>query len=53
MNALGKQLLIYGAYGYSGRLIVASAVRRDLRPIVAGRDAARTAALARARLTDD
>jgi short subunit dehydrogenase-like uncharacterized protein len=47
MNTLGKQLLIYGAYGYSGRLIVASAVRRGLKPIVAGRDAAKTEALAR------
>ena len=41
MNTRRKQLLIYGAYGYSGRLIVASALRRGLKPIVAGRDAAR------------
>lgn len=32
-------LLIYGAYGYTGRLIVEECVRRGLRPIVAGRDA--------------
>jgi short subunit dehydrogenase-like uncharacterized protein len=39
MNTLRKQLLIYGAYdGYGGRLIVASALRRGLKPIVAGRD---------------
>ena len=47
MNILGRQLLIYGAYGYSGRLIVASALRRGLKPIVAGRDADKTEALAR------
>jgi short subunit dehydrogenase-like uncharacterized protein len=45
---IGKDaLLIYGAYGYSGRLIVAAALRRGLKPIVAGRDTARTAALGR------
>ncbi len=31
------QALIYGAYGYTGRLIVARAVREGDRPIVAGR----------------
>jgi short subunit dehydrogenase-like uncharacterized protein len=30
--------LIYGANGYTGRLIVAEAVRRGLRPVVAGRN---------------
>ncbi|WP_396207990.1 saccharopine dehydrogenase family protein [Gemmatimonas sp.] len=33
-------LLIYGANGYTGRLIVEECVRRGLRPIVAGRNAA-------------
>jgi len=32
-------LLIYGAYGYTGRLIVEECVRRGLRPILAGRNA--------------
>lgn len=32
-------LLIYGANGYTGRLIVAEAVARGLRPIVSGRSA--------------
>ena len=32
-------LLIYGANGYSGRQIVANAVARGIRPIVAGRNA--------------
>ena len=31
-------LLIYGAYGYTGTLIVEECVRRGIRPIVAGRD---------------
>ena len=43
-----SELLIYGAYGYSGRPITEAAVSRGLRPIVAGRDAARTKALAAA-----
>jgi len=32
---------IYGAYGYTGRLIAAEAVARGERPVLAGRDAAR------------
>ena len=39
-------LLIYGANGYTGRLIVPVAVSRGLRPILAGRDAAAVNALA-------
>lgn len=39
-------VLIYGAYGYSGLLVVAEAVRRGLRPRLAGRDRTRTAAVA-------
>ncbi|MEO8378940.1 MAG: saccharopine dehydrogenase NADP-binding domain-containing protein [Acidobacteriota bacterium] len=39
--------MIYGAYGYTGDLIAREAVRRGHKPIVAGRDAARTEALAR------
>ena len=41
-----KQLLIYGATGYSGRLVAEEALRRGLRPILAGRSAAPLAALA-------
>ncbi|MFO7664965.1 MAG: saccharopine dehydrogenase NADP-binding domain-containing protein [Chloroflexota bacterium] len=33
--------LLYGAYGFTGRLLVAEAVRRGHRPVLAGRDAAR------------
>jgi len=39
-------LLIYGAYGYTGQLIVEACVKRGWRPIVAGRDASRLASLA-------
>lgn len=39
-------LLIYGATGYTGRLIVPLAVARGLRPILSGRDAAAVATLA-------
>ncbi len=35
-------ILIYGAYGYTGRLIVDQLLAMGLKPIVAGRDAART-----------
>lgn len=37
-------VLIYGSYGYTGQLIVAQALARGLRPILAGRDAARVRA---------
>lgn len=36
--AVIKQWMIYGAYGYTGRLIVEEAVRRGHQPILAGRD---------------
>ncbi|HEX2643700.1 MAG TPA: saccharopine dehydrogenase NADP-binding domain-containing protein [Thermoanaerobaculia bacterium] len=39
--------MIYGATGYTGRLLVTEAVRRGLAPVLAGRDAARLAELAR------
>ena len=38
--------MIYGAYGYSGRLIAEHARDRGLLPVLAGRDAAKTEALA-------
>jgi short subunit dehydrogenase-like uncharacterized protein len=38
--------LIYGAYGYTGRLIVAQALSRGLRPVLAGRDPDKLRALA-------
>jgi short subunit dehydrogenase-like uncharacterized protein len=39
--------MIYGATGYTGRLVVEEAVRRGLAPVLAGRDAGRLDALAR------
>jgi short subunit dehydrogenase-like uncharacterized protein len=38
--------LLYGATGYTGGLIAREAVRRGLRPVLAGRDARAVAALA-------
>ena len=38
--------MLYGAYGFTGRLILAEAVRRGHRPVLAGRNAAKLAALA-------
>lgn len=37
MLATSKTCLIYGAYGYTGELVVREAVSRGLRPILAGR----------------
>ena len=42
-----SKLLIYGATGYTGRLVTAEAVRSGLRPVLAGRDPSRLAAVAR------
>ena len=39
--------MLYGAYGYTGRLIAREAVRRGLTPTLAGRDVAKVGALAR------
>lgn len=39
--------LVYGAYGYTGRLVAEAAVRRGQRPVLAGRDPGRLAAVAR------
>ncbi|MFP4238891.1 MAG: saccharopine dehydrogenase family protein [Rhodosalinus sp.] len=38
--------MIYGAYGFTGRLIAEEAVARGLRPVLAGRDAVRLAEVA-------
>ena len=39
-------LLIYGANGYTGELVAEEAVRRGLRPVLAGRNADAVGALA-------
>ena len=41
-----KQWLLYGAYGYTGELIVRQAVKNGLSPVLAGRDKAKTAEMA-------
>jgi len=46
MNPLDKHLLIYGANGYTGKLIVDYAIQQGFRPIVAGRNKAAIAAMA-------
>ena len=33
-----KKFLVYGSYGYTGKLIVEQAVKEGLQPILAGRD---------------
>jgi short subunit dehydrogenase-like uncharacterized protein len=43
---MSDPLLVYGATGYSGRLMLEAAVARGLRPIVAGRDPAKVRRLA-------
>lgn len=43
---MSDALLIYGATGYTGRLIVEEAVARGLRPVLSGRNAKDVAALA-------
>ncbi len=42
-----ENLLIYGCYGYTGNLITKLAVEKGLKVIVAGRDAAKTEAVAK------
>ncbi|KVH54884.1 saccharopine dehydrogenase [Burkholderia sp. MSMB1072] len=43
---MSKTLMIYGAYGYTGELVVREAVRQGMRPIIAGRDAKKLEPLA-------
>lgn len=42
----GSDLLLYGSYGYTGRLVAREAIDRGLRPLLAGRDGAKLAAQA-------
>lgn len=36
-----NKLMIYGAYGYTGKLMVHEAIRRGLKPVIAGRSEAK------------
>ena len=47
MQLSGPKLMIYGATGYTGRLVVAAAVDAGLRPVLAGRSAQKLEPLAR------
>ena len=40
-------VLIYGCYGYTGKLISELAVKQGMKPVLAGRDKEKVAALAR------
>ncbi|MEU9497483.1 NAD(P)H-binding protein [Streptomyces sp. NPDC048196] len=42
------QVAVFGAYGHTGRFVVAELLERGLRPVLTGRDAARLQELARA-----
>ncbi len=46
MSESKNRWMIYGAYGYTGDLVVEEAVRRGLKPVLAGRDADRLRAMA-------
>lgn len=45
-NSVQHPWMIYGAYGFTGRLIVEAALQRGHRPILAGRDGDRVKAMA-------
>lgn len=45
----GKEVLVYGAYGYTGRLIVDECLRHGIKPIIAGRNADKIEAFAKAK----
>ncbi len=47
MQSVDAEFIIYGSYGYTGRLVVAESLRRGHRPLLAGRDAARVETQAR------
>jgi short subunit dehydrogenase-like uncharacterized protein len=47
MNGSGREVLIYGAYGYTGALVTRRAVANGLEPILAGRRARPLRSLAR------
>ncbi len=42
-----KKIMIYGAYGYTGQLMLEQALKKGLRPVVAGRDQVKTEQLAK------
>jgi short subunit dehydrogenase-like uncharacterized protein len=45
-NEASKNWMIYGAYGYTGELVVQEAIAQQRRPVLAGRNEAKTKAVA-------
>ena len=45
-NEASKSWMIYGAYGYTGELVVQEAIAQKRRPVLAGRNEAKTKAVA-------
>lgn len=45
-NELSKNWMIYGAYGYTGELVVQEAIAQQRQPVLAGRNEAKTKAVA-------
>ena len=43
---MGEPWMVYGAYGYTGRLVLEQAIAAGCKPVVAGRDPARTESVA-------
>jgi short subunit dehydrogenase-like uncharacterized protein len=46
MTAMNANVLVYGAYGHTGRFVVAELLRRGLTPVLSGRDPARLGKMA-------
>lgn len=44
---MAEQWMLYGAYGFTGRIILEEALRRGHQPIIAGRDTNRLQELAK------
>ena len=45
-NETSKNWMIYGAYGYTGELVVKEAIAQQRQPVLAGRNEAKTKAVA-------
>jgi short subunit dehydrogenase-like uncharacterized protein len=43
----GERILVYGAYGYTGRLIISELKKRNINPVIAGRDEVKLRQLAK------
>ena len=43
---MNRNVLVYGAYGHTGRFVVAELLRRGLTPVLSGRDPARLGKMA-------